>query len=50
MNDGHTVAVPTRKHMRYQIKQVIPWAFQRYMLWKNVELEPLYKFRDTYYS
>jgi len=46
----HLVAVPTRKHMHYQVCEVIPWAFQRYILRRNIELEPLYKFQGTYYS
>lgn len=39
-----TVAVPTRKHMHYQINKVLPYTMQRYILRKDVELEPLYRF------
>lgn len=42
-----TVGVPTTKHMMYQVQKVIPYAFQRYILWKDVDLEPLYKFHST---
>ena len=42
------VGVPTRKHMRYQVTEVIPWAFRRYILWKDVDLRPLYKFQQSY--
>lgn len=38
-------AVPTRQHMSYQIFEVLPWAFQRYILRKDVVLRPLYKFQ-----
>ncbi|KAL2814236.1 hypothetical protein BDW59DRAFT_176517 [Aspergillus cavernicola] len=38
-------AVPTRTHMRYQLFEVLPWWFKRYVLrQKNAHLEPLYKF------
>ncbi|KAL3493629.1 hypothetical protein BJX62DRAFT_70622 [Aspergillus germanicus] len=38
-------AVPTRTHMRYQLRQVLPWWIRRYVLFqKNARLEPLYKF------
>ncbi|KAL8688858.1 MAG: hypothetical protein Q9218_005336, partial [Villophora microphyllina] len=38
-------AVPTRKHMHYQITKVIPYTFRRHILRRNIELEPLYKFQ-----
>lgn len=38
-------AVPTRKHVRYQVFEVLPWWIKRYIfLQKNAHLEPLYKF------
>ncbi|KAF9889014.1 hypothetical protein FE257_007991 [Aspergillus nanangensis] len=37
-------AVPTRIHMRYQAFKVFPWWCQKYILRRNVTLEPLYKF------
>ena len=40
--------VPTRRHMYYQVFEVLPWAFKRYILRKNVELAPLYKFQKVY--
>jgi hypothetical protein len=36
-------AVPTRVHMHYQVFKVLPWWIQRYILRKDVQLEPLYK-------
>ena len=42
------VAVPTRRHMQYQVYEVIPWAFNRYILRRPAELHPLYKFQRTY--
>ncbi|OJJ60914.1 hypothetical protein ASPSYDRAFT_87484 [Aspergillus sydowii CBS 593.65] len=38
-------AVPTRKHVRYQVFEVLPWWIKRYVFrQKNAHLEPLYKF------
>ncbi|KAJ0426043.1 hypothetical protein BJY00DRAFT_272800 [Aspergillus carlsbadensis] len=38
-------AVPTRTHMRYQLRQVLPWWIKRYVFFqKDARLEPLYKF------
>lgn len=42
------VAVPTRKHMSYQFTDVIPYYFRRYILRRDVELKPLYKFQESY--
>ena len=42
------VAVPTRRHMQYQVTEVLPWAFKRYILRQPVELHPLYKFQRCY--
>ncbi|KAL9635848.1 MAG: hypothetical protein Q9164_003211, partial [Protoblastenia rupestris] len=41
-------AVPTRRHMHYQVCEVLPWAFRRYILRKDIELAPLYKFQRSY--
>ncbi|KAL8855821.1 MAG: hypothetical protein Q9178_007536 [Gyalolechia marmorata] len=40
-------AVPTSKHMHYQVAKVLPYSFKRYILRRDVELEPLYKFPST---
>lgn len=40
-------AVPTRQHMRYQVTEVLPWAFRWYILRKDVVLRPLYKFQRS---
>lgn len=37
-------AVPTRVHMRYQVTKALPYWIKRYILRRNVELEPLYQF------
>jgi sugar porter (SP) family MFS transporter len=37
-------AVPTRRHMSYQINTALPYWFKRYILRQNVKLEPLYHF------
>ncbi|KAL3479274.1 hypothetical protein BJX99DRAFT_222811 [Aspergillus californicus] len=38
-------AVPTRTHMSYQVFEVLPWWFKRYVLrQKNAHLRPLYQF------
>ena len=43
----YVFAVPTAKHMNYQLTKAAPYFFQRYVLFnKNAELEPLYRF-DT---
>lgn len=44
----YAVGVPTRRHMRYQVFEVLPWAFKRYILRKDVEIAPLYKFQHSY--
>ncbi|KAI5123853.1 hypothetical protein M0805_005671 [Coniferiporia weirii] len=41
----YVFAVPTRKHMSYQLTQVLPYWVQRYVLRnKSARLEPLYHF------
>ena len=41
----YVFAVPTRKHMSYQITKAAPWWFKRYILCnKRAKLEPLYHF------
>lgn len=41
----YVFAVPTGKHMKYQISKALPYWFKRHVLRnKNVTLEPLYKF------
>ncbi|KAK2770011.1 hypothetical protein FQN53_005711, partial [Emmonsiellopsis sp. PD_33] len=37
-------AVPTRRHMSYQVFTALPYWFKRYILRMNVKLEPLYHF------
>lgn len=38
-------AVPTKTHMHYQLTQVLPWWFKRYVLWrKGAPCPELYKF------
>ncbi|KAM0330134.1 hypothetical protein ACHAQA_004307 [Verticillium albo-atrum] len=41
-------SVPTTKHMSFQVKEVLPWWFGRYILRKKDKPEPqLYHFRDS---
>ena len=47
-HDITSVAVPTRQHMRYQVMEVLPWVFKRYILRMDIELRPLYKFQQIY--
>ncbi|ODH53555.1 hypothetical protein GX48_00388 [Paracoccidioides brasiliensis] len=37
-------AVPTRRHMSYQLFTAVPYWFKRYIFRMNVQLEPLYHF------
>lgn len=44
----YVFAVPTGRHMSYQVRTVLPWWFKRYVLFqKGPECPPLYKF-DTH--
>ena len=36
-------AVPTRVFMKYQLTKALPWWFKRWILRKDVQLEPLYR-------
>ncbi|KAK4162379.1 putative polyol transporter 1 [Cladorrhinum sp. PSN259] len=43
----YVFAVPTGKFAKYQLKEVLPWWFKRYVLWrKGVTLRPLYQFQE----
>jgi hypothetical protein len=39
-------AVPTRRHMSYQVFESLPWWVKRYIFRQRVELEPLYTFEE----
>ena len=43
-------AVPTRTHMHYQITKALPWFFNKYIMRRDVVLEPLYKFDNNNHS
>lgn len=44
----YVFGITTRAHMRYQIRQSLPWWFKTYILRKkNVHCEELYKFEST---
>lgn len=47
-NSEYTVGVPTRRHMQYQVTEVLPYVFRRYFLRKDAELRPLYRFQNSY--
>ncbi|KAK8191885.1 hypothetical protein HDK77DRAFT_64056 [Phyllosticta capitalensis] len=41
----YVFAVPTRKHMSYQVSKALPYFIKRYVFWnKSATLEPLYHF------
>lgn len=40
--------VPTRRHMQYQVTEVLPYVWRRYFLRKDAELRPLYRFQNSY--
>ena len=42
----YVFAVPTRTHMHYQLTKALPYWTKKYILRKNVVLEPLYRFDD----
>lgn len=43
-------AVPTRTHMHYQVTKALPWFFNKYIMRRDVVLEPLYKFDTNSHS
>ncbi|KFZ23937.1 hypothetical protein V502_01583 [Pseudogymnoascus sp. VKM F-4520 (FW-2644)] len=43
-------AVPTRTHMRYQLTKALPWWINKYIMRRDVVLEPLYKFDNNSHS
>jgi hypothetical protein len=43
----YVFAVPTSRHVSYQAKTFLPYWIKRYILFQNVELEPLYNFDEV---
>ncbi|KAF7362073.1 putative polyol transporter 1 [Mycena venus] len=44
----HVFAVPTSKHVAYQVHTFLPYFFKRWILFnKNAELKPLYNFEEV---
>ncbi|KAF8885549.1 hypothetical protein CPB84DRAFT_1788265 [Gymnopilus junonius] len=43
----YVFAVPTRKHASYQLTTFLPYWVQRYVLFRKVELKPLYHFDEV---
>lgn len=42
---NYVFGVGTRKHMRYQLDEVGPWFYDRYIRWRVVEdPKPLYRY------
>ncbi|KAK4223956.1 hypothetical protein QBC38DRAFT_502679 [Podospora fimiseda] len=40
-------AVPTKKFVRYQLTEALPWWFKRWVLWqRGAKLRPLYQFQE----
>ena len=43
----HVFAVPVWKHARYQVTEVVPYLFRRYVLWRrDAKIGSLYTFDD----
>ena len=43
----YVFAVPTSRHVSYQAKTFLPYFIQRYLFFRDVELEPLYNFDEV---
>jgi hypothetical protein len=43
----YVFAVPTSKHMHYQVTEFLPYWIRRYVLFKKVDLKPLYNFEEV---
>ena len=43
----YVFALPTSRHMSYQIKEFLPYWIRRYVLFQKVELKPLYNFDEV---
>jgi hypothetical protein len=43
----YVFAVPTSKHMAYQVKEFLPYWVRRYVLFQKVDLKPLYNFDEV---
>ncbi|KAG5638132.1 hypothetical protein H0H81_001735 [Sphagnurus paluster] len=43
----YVFAVPTSRHMSYQLNTFLPYWIKRYVLFRQVELEPLYNFEEV---
>jgi hypothetical protein len=43
----YVFAVPTSRHVSYQGKTFLPYFIQRYILFRDVELKPLYNFDEV---
>ena len=43
----YVFAVPTSKHVRYQVTEFLPYWVRRYILFKKVQLVPLYNFDEV---
>lgn len=43
----YVFAVPTTRHMSYQLRTFLPYWIKRYVLFRKTELEPLYNFDEV---
>lgn len=43
----YVFAVPTSKHVSYQVKEFLPYWIRRYVFFQKVELKPLYNFDEV---
>lgn len=40
---NYVFGVSTWRHVIYQVKEVLPWCWKHYILRRNVDLRPLYR-------
>ena len=45
---NYVFGVSTKTHVDYQVHEVAPWCFQRYVLGRKIDhLDPLYRYAKT---
>jgi hypothetical protein len=43
----YVFAVPTSRHVKYQFTEFLPYWIRRYVLFRKVQLKPLYNFDEV---
>ena len=41
---NYVFGVTTKHHVDYQLKEVAPWFYHRYIRRQNVDVDPLYRY------